>query len=101
MRQIKQYLLKKSFNYKNFDERISGKVFIGTIRISRHRIIDCNLYRKSHDLEYNSWLIGTSDFESSQNCTSLEASAIWEFSKSLVPVIHEFELYEKVVWLFI
>ena len=26
-----------------------------------------NLYRKSHDLEYNSWLIGTSDFESSQN----------------------------------
>ena len=28
-------------------------------------------YRKSHDLEYNSWLIGTSDFESSQNCTSL------------------------------
>ena len=29
-------------------------------------------------------------------CT--EASAIWEFSKSRVPIIHE--LYEKVVWLF-
>ena len=24
---------------------------------------------KSHGLQYNSWLIGTSDFESSQNCT--------------------------------
>ena len=23
-------------------------------------------YRKSHDLEYNSWLIGTRDFDSSQ-----------------------------------
>ena len=58
-----------------------------------------DLYRKSHDLEYNSWLIGTSDFESSQNCTSLQGSAIWEFSKSQVPIIHE--LYEKVVWFFI
>ena len=57
-----------------------------------------DLYRKSHDLEYNSWLIGTSDFESSQNCTSLKASAIWEFSKSRVPIIYE--LYEKVVWFF-
>ena len=55
--------------------------------------------RKSHDLEYNSWLIGTSDFESSQNCTSHSASAIWEFSKSRVPIIHE--LYKKVVWFFI
>ena len=27
--------------------------------------------RKSHDLEYNSWLKDTSDFESSQSCTSL------------------------------
>ena len=58
-----------------------------------------NKYRKSHDLEYNLWLIGTSDSESSQNCTSLKARAIWEFSKSWVPIIHE--LYEKVVWFFI
>ena len=61
--------------------------------------MECNVYRKSHYLEYNSCLIGTSDFESSQNCASLKASAIWEFSKSRVPVIHE--LYEKVVWFFI
>ena len=58
-----------------------------------------NKYRKSHDLEYNSWLIGTSDFESSQNCTRLKVSVIWEFLKSRVPIIHE--LYEKVVWFFI
>ena len=32
---------------------------------------DVSMYRKSYNLEYNSWLIGTSDFEGSQNCTGL------------------------------
>ena len=60
---------------------------------------DVSMYRKSYNLEYNSWLIGTSDFESYQNCTSLKASAFWEFSKSQVPIIHK--LFEKVVWFFV
>ena len=47
------------------------------------RVIFCclswNLYRKSHNLQYNSWLISTSDFDSSQNCTSTNYSRIvWE-----------------------
>ena len=49
-------------------------------------------YRKSNDLEYNSWLIGTSDFESSQKLHE-------PFGECNLRIVHE--LYEKVVWFFI
>ena len=54
---------------------------------SRHK--QQKVYGTLHDLEYNSWSIGTSSFKSFQNRTSLQASAIRELSKSRVPSSHE------------
>lgn len=41
-----------------------------------------NTYRKSHSVGYDSSLMGACYFNSSLDCTSVKASAIWDISKS-------------------